>query len=346
MKKSTLVRYTFALALTFFAVGHVAYAVSFNCNKAQTQVEKMICADATLSADDDQLAGLFKIFKEYSVEHDDPIYVGQRTWLKNIRNACSSADCLHTAYQKRIGYLKDEIFRIYPNVTTVAGSEEKLGKRTECELPIPVVAKLGCKIISACAENADYSFFQAVGSKCENEKVDDTHKPIKHDVNVYYYQNKDAKPISLSPFQVEVLTEIKWFDSDRNGFATLYVGSSCGNRDCFGEIFRYDPEKNEMYHFYEGSDEGIAYFDGYLMGGGKSSCCSYEVNARKINQVGARDVVDDKELIIEVQMPDEANDKGACSVSETYGKDNSQYHPAKLPNKKWRKYCATAEYNK
>ena len=335
MNKSTQsIFHSFVLTVTFFVVGHAAYAASFNCDKAQTQVEKLICADSTLSADDNQLAELFKIPKENHLEHDDPIYVGQRAWLKNIRNVCTTADCLHTAYQKRIGYLKDEIFR-------------RFHKGAQCELPSPIMAKSGCKIIAACAENADYSFLQAVISQCENEKVDDSRMPIKRDVSVYYYQNKDAKPIVLKSLQVEIWQEsnfvIAWLDTDRNGFAALYFRLSCGISDCSGETFRYDPEKNEMYPFYEGSSGGVQYFDGYLIDGGKSGCCSSEVQARKVHQVGSRDVVEDEILVISTYMEDETHGE-TCSVSE-YGKDYKT-RPAKLPNKKWLKFCATAGYNK
>jgi uncharacterized protein len=329
------------LTMTLFFVKHAASAASFNCDKAQTQVEKLICADPTLSADDDQLVELFKIPKEYALQHDEEIYVGQRTWLKNVRNACTTAACLHTAYQNQIGYLKDEISRLFH-------------KSVRCELPSPIAAKSGCEIIYACAENSDYSFLQAASRQCDNEKAHEKNAagaltPINHVVDVYYYQNKDAKPVLLKPLAVEIWQErvfgISWLDSDRNGFATLSVGISCGASECDSEIFRYDPQKNEMYDFLpEVGDTGFSYFDGYLIEFGKG-VSSYEVQARKVNQVGTRDVVQEgKVLVISTEMKDETHDE-TCSVYEETDNDNKA-RPAKLPNKKWLKYCATADYDK
>lgn len=82
------------------------HAASFDCVRAKTQVEKMICADEYLSSLDDALnreyknrlrkqAGLLKLKSE------------QRKWLKEVRNACHEVTCLRTTYEARIRQVKD-----------------------------------------------------------------------------------------------------------------------------------------------------------------------------------------------------------------------------------------------
>ncbi len=48
----------FALLLTFFA--QLSCAASFDCAKASTQVERLICSDESLSKLDEQLSGSYK----------------------------------------------------------------------------------------------------------------------------------------------------------------------------------------------------------------------------------------------------------------------------------------------
>lgn len=93
-----------ATFLTLIAIGLVphtgALAASFDCSKARTSVEKLICSDPLLSELDSRMA------QEYRRELQTSLHTGilkdtQRQWLKR-RNACSSPECIEAAYRLRI----------------------------------------------------------------------------------------------------------------------------------------------------------------------------------------------------------------------------------------------------
>jgi uncharacterized protein len=81
-----------------------AYAASFDCTKAATKTEKLICADEKLSALDEQLATAYKTASE-TVTDKNALKAQQKKWLKQKRNVCSDVACLSQAYQARISAL-------------------------------------------------------------------------------------------------------------------------------------------------------------------------------------------------------------------------------------------------
>lgn len=81
-----------------------SYSPSFDCDKAHTNVENMICSDKELSFLDKEMAelyrtGLAKQSSSRDFRHE------QRTWLREFRNRCNDKACLITAYKKRISVL-------------------------------------------------------------------------------------------------------------------------------------------------------------------------------------------------------------------------------------------------
>jgi uncharacterized protein len=81
-----------------------AQAVSFDCGKAQTKVEKLICGDTELSRLDEDLSKAYQQTLERSDDKQIPTDE-QRQWLKQVRNACHDAGCLKHAYEARISQL-------------------------------------------------------------------------------------------------------------------------------------------------------------------------------------------------------------------------------------------------
>lgn len=80
--------------------GTVGTAASFDCTKASSQIEKMICADVELSSIDSKLG---KVYKEVLNNSEDKqsIKTEQRNWME-IRNKCDSSDCILQAYENQI----------------------------------------------------------------------------------------------------------------------------------------------------------------------------------------------------------------------------------------------------
>ena len=90
-------------AVTLLLMANTACAASFDCAKATTKVEKMICANAELSKLDEELS---KTYGEAIKNKPDKVLlqVQQRLWLKE-RNLCKDIACLRNDYQKRIARL-------------------------------------------------------------------------------------------------------------------------------------------------------------------------------------------------------------------------------------------------
>jgi uncharacterized protein len=82
-----------------------AHGASFDCNKASTRTEKMICSNAKLSSADEQLA---KSFQEALAASTDKqgLRREQKEWLSSQRDVCPAAACMLDAYLARIGELE------------------------------------------------------------------------------------------------------------------------------------------------------------------------------------------------------------------------------------------------
>ena len=79
---------------------NIVFAASFNCSKASSKVEVMICSDQELSILDDNLN---KMYKQTLNTTDDKEYLKseQIKWIKT-RNKCITVDCLKKSYDDRI----------------------------------------------------------------------------------------------------------------------------------------------------------------------------------------------------------------------------------------------------
>ncbi len=95
--------------LTWFALGWLvlptmAQAASFDCAKANTKIEKLICGDAGLSKLDDELGEAYKHAIDQQ-DDKDRIVKEQKHWLKETLKLCQDTNCLKSAYRRRIGEL-------------------------------------------------------------------------------------------------------------------------------------------------------------------------------------------------------------------------------------------------
>jgi len=92
------------LAVLIMATPRVAIGASFNCAKASTSVEKIICASKTLSRLDEQLAKVYESVLSLS-DHPDVIKSHQQAWLRTIRDTCQDKPCIQNAYEHRLAQL-------------------------------------------------------------------------------------------------------------------------------------------------------------------------------------------------------------------------------------------------
>ncbi|WBS04003.1 lysozyme inhibitor LprI family protein [Pseudoduganella sp. SL102] len=94
MKTSTIIP---ALAICLgTALPVAAHAASFDCRKAATPVEAIICADPALSKADEEVAVLYRRL----LKLDPGARQGQREWLRTVRNRCKDVACLRAVYEE------------------------------------------------------------------------------------------------------------------------------------------------------------------------------------------------------------------------------------------------------
>lgn len=81
-----------------------AFAPSFDCAKASTGPERLICSDRELSKLDVDLSQTYSKARETSADKNK-LKSEQLEWFKRSRNACSDKSCMENAYKQRISDL-------------------------------------------------------------------------------------------------------------------------------------------------------------------------------------------------------------------------------------------------
>jgi len=109
-----MMRITLA-AIVLFGLPNAVSAQSFDCRKAQTRTEKMICADAGLSALDEHLGRYYAAARVELESAASCLQTDQAQWLKTTRDVCQNEACLKTAYLNRLG----ELDALQPGVTAI-----------------------------------------------------------------------------------------------------------------------------------------------------------------------------------------------------------------------------------
>jgi uncharacterized protein len=79
-------------------------AASFDCEKASTKVEKLVCIDSILSKQDERLNKLYMSVLR-KIDDKESFKSAQRRWLSVVRNKCENAMCLMQVYDERIAQL-------------------------------------------------------------------------------------------------------------------------------------------------------------------------------------------------------------------------------------------------
>ena len=91
------------LSLTLFAN---ITAPSFDCKKANSKIEKMICSDDNLSKIDVEMYTQYKKLRDrLDKKMKKKLLKEQRVWLKS-RAKCKDVDCILKSYYKRVDTLK------------------------------------------------------------------------------------------------------------------------------------------------------------------------------------------------------------------------------------------------
>ena len=100
--RSSLTWAILMLQASVILAGPAAVAASFDCAKAATPVERMICSDGRLSRLDETVATEYRAARANAGGQDDPSARDQqRRWLKE-RNKCRETSCVQSSYEMRL----------------------------------------------------------------------------------------------------------------------------------------------------------------------------------------------------------------------------------------------------
>ena len=83
-------------------------AASFDCKKAETRQERLICGSRGLSILDDMLAVNYR-YALLDAKNIKTVKEQQRHWLSDIRGECETSSCLVGAYRDRIDDLRSQL---------------------------------------------------------------------------------------------------------------------------------------------------------------------------------------------------------------------------------------------
>jgi len=104
MKKNMLLTWC-SISAMIFTGAHLSAAASFDCAKASTKQEKLICGDQQLSMADEELAHVYRRIQDLSSDKEE-LKKQQRSWIKNSRDVCSDVVPMLAAYKARIAALE------------------------------------------------------------------------------------------------------------------------------------------------------------------------------------------------------------------------------------------------
>lgn len=118
-------------------------AASFDCKKASTVIETLICQDPSLSQMDERLSAAYSAARAKS-SNPSQLIADERTWMVQ-RNQCQTTACLSHAYSKRIAELGGESMPLAPagheTNQTQSASASSMTPTNEATFPVrPSVA--------------------------------------------------------------------------------------------------------------------------------------------------------------------------------------------------------------
>jgi uncharacterized protein len=128
------------LALSLLLPGAAPLAASFDCAKAATPVEKMICADAELSSADERLADAYKTALQASL-YPAALRQAQQQWLA-ARDKLDSVEQLRRTYRARIVALDELPIKWRPARQPVTAESA----RARCIAPPDLMSDRQCKV--------------------------------------------------------------------------------------------------------------------------------------------------------------------------------------------------------
>lgn len=109
--------------LLSFVISWTAHAASFDCQKASTRIENLICTDTELSILDEELSNAYREALAKGINKTS-VQQWQKNWLFFTRDACADIACLKTVYASQVSQLR-EYSQIASTGTAISGMYER-----------------------------------------------------------------------------------------------------------------------------------------------------------------------------------------------------------------------------
>lgn len=201
---------------------------SFDCKKASSINEKIICSDAELSRKDLELAGIYKAAKSVAPNAEEFKKTATAEW-KLREQSCNDRACLIQWYEKRKLQLSAITNSSSAPVAPVAASSTT-SPANVVKSPTPIAAASPVPIQPVTKTQADIAPKQAAVSSAQ------TSIPTKTVENLAIAIVKDA---SKSPSTFRLLgSKVKWSGSSRNGIPAFVVSVIFDGQNSFGATLR------------------------------------------------------------------------------------------------------------
>jgi len=117
--------------ITIMILASNSYAASFNCNEANSRLERAICSDPELSKLDEKMSDYyFESVKNIDKQAYLVVLREQRDWLKKRKTACKdyNTSCLIDLYKKRILAIRSKSENLTPYTGLSQSDVKRLGQ--------------------------------------------------------------------------------------------------------------------------------------------------------------------------------------------------------------------------
>ncbi|UEP19324.1 LprI domain-containing protein [Klebsiella phage vB_KpnM-VAC36] len=175
-----------------------AQAASFDCSKASSKVEKLICSDALVSELDSSLNKVYSAIEEKPVED-------QRAWIKNVRNKQTSVEGLAYVYASRIEELVNNGKYAYAVVDKAPKEPMKEVKETKPK-PKSVVDNLKEHVAKGYIEADGYRVSLEVLEKFGDAYLDRCNVKMAYD---------QFKQIESEVYRTAPMKDVAWLDANK-----------------------------------------------------------------------------------------------------------------------------------
>lgn len=203
--------FAYSITALLISTTQLTHAASFDCAKATSKVEKMICSDKELSKLDDQLAQTYKA-EQMKTSSADQLKVNQFNWIKT-RNQCTDTSCIKTAYVHQLASLKQKSTPLIPfqfDALRSAGTKEDARLKKQCLVLFEKIrTRNGIEEIQPIAEsatpNAQLPWLKPY--------MDCNDRPPRRQILPYFYRFRDSGEMNFKLYQFKPCkqcAEEKW----------------------------------------------------------------------------------------------------------------------------------------